>query len=124
MNPLFRACVAELIGTFTLTFIGAGAIITNVQNGAGGGGGLVAIALAHGLALSMAVYATGHVSGGHINPAVTCAMAATRRIKLGPGIAYIISQLAGATIAAFLLKQLFPETAVSVARLGATLGGE
>jgi MIP family channel proteins len=124
MNPSFRACVAELIGTFTLTFIGAGAIITNVPSGAGGGGGLVAIALAHGLALSMAVYATGHVSGGHINPAVTCAMLVTKRIKPALAVAYIISQLAGATIAAFLLKQLFPETAVSVARLGATLGGE
>ncbi|HZN56739.1 MAG TPA: aquaporin, partial [Planctomycetota bacterium] len=63
MNSIARSCMAELVGTFTLTFIGAGAIITQA---AGGGGGLVAIALAHGLALSMAVYASGHISGGHI----------------------------------------------------------
>ena len=124
MEASFRACVAELIGTFTLTFIGAGAIICNVPSGAGGGGGLVAIALAHGLALSMAVYATGHVSGGHINPAVTCAMLATRRIKPGLAVSYIISQLAGATLAAYVLKSFFPESAVATARLGATLGSD
>lgn len=122
MNTSFGACIAELIGTFTLTFIGAGAIICNVPNGAGGGGGLVAIALAHGLALSMAVYATGHISGGHINPAVTCAMLVTRRIKPGLAVSYIISQLAGAVLAAYLLKSVFPEKAVVAARLGATLG--
>ena len=64
MNLLTRQCVVEFIGTFSLTFIGAGAIIAT------GGENLVAIAFAHGLALSMAVYASGHISGGHINPAV------------------------------------------------------
>ena len=58
---MLRACVAELMATFTLTFIGVAAICA--------GGNLVAIALAHGLALAVAVYATGHISGGHVNPA-------------------------------------------------------
>ena len=119
MNRTFRSCVAELVGTFTLTFIGAGAIISNA--GAGGGGGLVAIALAHGLALSMAVYATGHISGGHINPAVTLGMLATRRIALPQAIAYIVAQCAGSTIAALALKSFFPADAVAKANLGATL---
>jgi MIP family channel proteins len=118
MNPTSRACLAELIGTFTLTFIGAGAIIVNT---APGGSGLIAIALAHGLALSMAVFATGHISGGHINPAVTCAMLATRRIALPNAAAYIVSQLLGATLAAFLLSRLFPAENTA-AMLGATLG--
>jgi glycerol uptake facilitator-like aquaporin len=105
MNPSLRACIAELAGTFTLTFVGAGAIIANSPEG-GGNGGLVAIALAHGLAFAAAIYATG---GGHINPAVTLAMVATRRIRIPLAAAYIAFQLAGAVIAAFLLKQLYPQ---------------
>ena len=111
MNPSVRASIAELIGTFTLTFIGAGAIIA-------GSGGLVGVALAHGLALAAAVYATN----GHINPAVTLAMVATRRIKVPLAAAFIVFQLAGGVLAAFLLKQLYPEPAVAAAQLGATLG--
>jgi MIP family channel proteins len=124
MNSTFRSCVAELLGTFTLTFIGAGAIIANVPNGAGGGGGIVAIALAHGIALAMAVYATGHISGGHINPAVTVAMLATGRIAAPKALAYIVSQCAGSVLAAFVLISFFPGEPVNNAKLGATLGSE
>jgi len=112
MNPVLRASIGELIGTFTLTFIGAAAIITGV-------GGLPGVALAHGLALSMAVYVT---QGGHINPAVTLAMLATRRIQLPAALSYIGFQLAGAVLAAFTLRELFPEEMVAAGRLGATLG--
>jgi MIP family channel proteins len=118
---MLSACLAELLGTFTLTFVGAGAIIINSPGG-GGDGGLVAIALAHGLALSVAIYATGHISGGHINPAVTLALFATKKIDGAKAVAYIIAQMAGATIAALLLKSLFPPAAVAAAKLGATLG--
>lgn len=95
----------ELIGTFALTFIGAGAILTSTWTG--GGAGLLGIALAHGLALSIAVSATMNVSGGHINPAVTLAMVATGRIKVALAVAYIIAQCAGATIAGCLLAYIF-----------------
>lgn len=95
----------EFIGTFALTFIGAGAIVTSTWNG--GQPNLVGIALAHGLALAIAVSATMNVSGGHINPAVTAAMIATGRIKPGSGVAYILAQCAGATIAGFLLAIIF-----------------
>jgi MIP family channel proteins len=118
MNSTLRAGVAEAVATFTLTFIGAGAIIHNQA----AGGGLVAIALAHGLALSMAVFATGHISGGHVNPAVTAAMLVTGRIKANDAVVYLISQVAGAVIAALCLKGLFPAGDVESAKLGATLG--
>ncbi|MEE8142656.1 MAG: MIP family channel protein [Planctomycetota bacterium] len=111
---MLRACVAELMATFTLTFIGVAAICA--------GGNLVAIALAHGLALAVAVYATGHISGGHVNPAVTCAMFATRRIKLPKAAAYIVSQLLGAVIALWLLKGILPSSVLQDGNYGATLG--
>lgn len=104
MNGLPKKCVAEAIGTFMLTFIGAGSIITNEMTH---GVGLLAIAIAHGLALSIAVSATMNVSGGHINPAVTVTMLATKRIDAGSAIAYIISQCAGSLIAAFALLHIF-----------------
>ena len=78
MAIAWRPCLAELIGTFALCFIGAGAICTDAMTG--GGVGLLGIAIAHGLVLSIAVSATGPISGGHINPAVTCAVFATGRI--------------------------------------------
>ena len=121
MNDTFRALVAEFVATFTLTFVGAGAIVVNA-GGLGGDGGLVAIALAHGLALSVAVYASGHISGGHVNPAVTCAMFATKKIGAGKAVGYIVAQLLGAVVGAFAIQQLLPASAVDAVKLGATLG--
>jgi len=104
MSETPRKCVAEAIGTFMLIFIGAGSIITDkLFHGAG----LLPIALAHGLALSIGVSATMNVSGGHLNPAVTIAALATGRIDLKNAIAYIISQIAGATIGGFLLLTIY-----------------
>ena len=111
MNLLTRQCVVEFIGTFSLTFIGAGAIIAT------GGENLVAIAFAHGLALSMAVYASGHISGGHINPAVTIGMLVTGKIKPPAAAAYIVVQLLGATLAACILSSCLPEAAVKAVKL-------
>src|SRR3972149_4330936 len=91
----------EFIGTFALTFIGAGAILTTTWTG--GQPGLVGIAIAHGVALAIAVSATMNVSGGHINPAVTVAVMVTGRIKPLDGVGYIVVQCAGATVAGALL---------------------
>ncbi|MFQ5795296.1 MAG: MIP/aquaporin family protein [Candidatus Bipolaricaulia bacterium] len=102
----WRACIAELIGTFSLVFIGAGAIVTNSYTE--GGVGLIGIALAHGLVLSVMVSATGHISGGHINPAVTFAAMITGRIGVGLGGLYAVFQLAGGVIAGYLLRAIFP----------------
>lgn len=67
-------------------------------------GALVAISLAHGLAIATLVAATAKISGGHLNPAVTFAAVITGRMKLGPGTLYVAGQLSGAVIAALLLE--------------------
>src|SRR6185295_9145629 len=114
------AVVAEFLGTFFLCFAGIAAILSATPS-VGGGGGLVAIALAHGLALSSAVNCFGGVSGGHYNPAVTCGMLATGRISAPNALIYILSQCAGATTAAIICKSIFPAAAVAEANLGIPL---
>ncbi|MBI4328609.1 MAG: MIP family channel protein [Chloroflexi bacterium] len=118
MPQLARQAIAEGIATFVLIFIGAGSIIANSITG--GASGLIGIALAHGLAIFTGVAATGHLSGGHINPAVTIGFLITRRISLVTAVVYVIAQLAGAAIGGFLLRAVFPESAWQVAHLGAT----
>lgn len=98
-TSLLKQCVAEFIGTFALIFVGVGAIYHNA--------GLLAIALAHGLTIAVMVSATGGISGGHLNPAVTFGLLVGRKISLSNSIAYWIAQLAGASAAAFLLLFLF-----------------
>jgi len=95
MSRTGRACIAEAIGTFALCFIGAGSIVLNTKTG--GAVGLIGIALAHGLILSVMISALGGVSGGHFNPAVTIGFLVTKKQEVGAGISYIISQLIGAT---------------------------
>ena len=92
-----KALTAEFIGTFALIYIGAGA-------GALGVGGLVGIALAHGLVIVAFAYAYGHHSGTHINPAVTFGMMVAGEISLTDAIRYWVVQFAGATLAAFALS--------------------
>ncbi len=111
------ALVAEFIGTFALIFIGAGSIIVG-PTVPGVIGTLVGIALAHGLTIAVMGSATGHVSGGHLNPAVTLAMLATGRIDATKAIGYIVAQCAGAIVAALLLQIAMPADLVNAAGLG------
>ncbi|MDQ6631279.1 MAG: aquaporin [Verrucomicrobiota bacterium] len=100
MNPrLFKQCVAEFIGTFALIFIGVGAIYHNA--------GLLAVALAHGLTIAVMASATGAISGGHLNPAVTFGLFVGGKINAKNAAAYWVAQLAGASVAAFILLFLF-----------------
>ena len=111
-----RPLVAEFLGPFALTFIGAGSIMLSVTQGMKlDGGTLVMIALAHGLAIGLMVAAAGHISGGHYNPAVTIALFVSGRIGAMKSVAYIIVQLLGATVAALLLKQLFDSSNATLA---------
>jgi len=116
--------LAEAIGTFFLCFAGIAAILST-QAPINSGAGLLGIALAHGLALSIAVSAFGGVSGGHVNPAVTIGFLVTGRITVGLAVLYIMSQCVGATIAAAACNYIFPVEAVETAKLGIPLpGGE
>jgi aquaporin TIP len=100
-------CVAEFVGTFTLIFIGGGAGIVSGQD-------IVAVALANGLAIGIMVSNLGHISGGHFNPSITLGFLATRRITPSLAVVYWISQLLGATAAAFILRYLFSEIALKL----------
>ncbi|MBI4202080.1 MAG: MIP family channel protein [Chloroflexi bacterium] len=107
----WRAAAAELIATLLFVFIGAGTVVSSSMLGAMDSAQLVAIAVAHGLAIGVMAAATGHLSGGHINPAVTVASVVTRKIGLAKGGLYIIAQLIGASVGAFLLVVVIPEGA-------------
>jgi len=91
-----KAFVAEFIGTFALVFVGAAAGMYNV--------GLLGVALAHGLTVAVFVYAYGHISGTHINPAVTLGLAANGNLKWGDAAVYWVAQFSGAALAAYLLR--------------------
>lgn len=108
VNP--RAWLAEAIATFALIFFGTVSITiavsvfgTGLSNEA-----IILISLAHGSAIGLMVYAFGHISGAHINPAVTIPMIITRRISVADGVAYIAFQLIGATLAAVAHKVMLP----------------
>ena len=115
-----KALVAEFIGTFFLCFAGIAAILSNTP-AVGGGLGIIGIALAHGLALSVAVSAFGGVSGAHFNPAVTIGMLTTGRIRIPAALGYVVTQLLAATVAAFACKMIFPPEATAAANLGIPL---
>ena len=108
MNQMGRAALAEAYGTFLLTMIGPGAIIAvTFLDGSATSAGLGFIGLAHGVALLLAVYTIGRLTGAHINPAVTIAHWATRRIETRKVAPYILGQLAGASIAGFIQLALW-----------------
>jgi len=109
----WRAIVAEFIATALFIFIGAGTVVT--VTGVLGlspyddAAALVAIALAHGLAIALLVAATAKISGGHINPAVTFAAVLTGRTKVAVGVLYVLAQIAGAVMGAILIKVGFAD---------------
>jgi len=117
---IFRPCLAEFLGTFYLCFASIAAILCSTP-AVGLNSGIVAIALAYGLSLSVAVNAFSGISGAHFNPAVTSGFLVTGRIKPGIASAYVIAQLLGATTAAGFCRIIFPADAVAQAHLGIPL---
>jgi aquaporin NIP len=97
--------LAEAVAAFTLVFAGCGAIMIDAKTH--GGIGHVGVAFSFGLAIGVMVYAVGHISGAHINPAVTLGLALTRHFPWPRVPLYWISQLAGASLAALVLRGLF-----------------
>ncbi|MCC6221975.1 MAG: aquaporin [Thermoleophilia bacterium] len=110
-----RRGVAEALGAGALTFFGAGSIITLAGIGEAS---LLTVAAAHGLVLGIMVTALGHVSGGHFNPAVTFGFLITKRITRAMATVYFVSQLAGAVVAALLLRAVFDDELGRIARFG------
>ncbi|MCU0425914.1 MAG: aquaporin [Candidatus Kapabacteria bacterium] len=108
MNLPVKPLIAEFIGTFALVFIGVLAVQSvNIVQAPNGLANLASIGLAHGLTIAVMVAALGAVSGGHFNPAVTSAFMATGRIAPITGALYVAAQLAGASLAGFLISGLF-----------------
>ncbi|HKP54926.1 MAG TPA: aquaporin [Chloroflexia bacterium] len=112
----WRKVIAEIVGTFFFFFIGIGGAI--IAGATGGPGGVLYVALAHGIALALAISALGHVSGGHFNPAVTISMLVTRRISPMLAILYIIGQIVGGVLACLALISIFPSEAWQAVKLG------
>jgi MIP family channel proteins len=113
-SSLARSLVAELIGTFALVFAGAGAIMVDAKTHALGH---VGVAIAFGLVIMVMIYAVGHISGAHFNPAVSFAFALTRHFPWPRAGAYWLAQAAGALMAAALLRASLGD----LAHVGATL---
>ena len=123
VNP--RNWLAEAVATYALVFFGPLSIILSAV--AFGEGlsieGIIMISLGHGAAIGLMVYAFGHVSGAHINPAVTIPMIITKKIGIADGIGYIVFQIIGAIAAAFTVKAILPELGAKV-NFGTQFPGE
>src|SRR4051795_1427159 len=99
-ESLARRLGAEFLGTFVLVFVGCGAAILDHGND---GIDYLGVAMAFGVAVMVMVYAVGAISGGHFNPAVTVGLAMARRFPWPDVIAYVITQVVAATVAALVL---------------------
>jgi MIP family channel proteins len=108
-----RAATAELVATFALVFIGAGASITS-----GFGLDLTGVALAHGLVLAAMIASTAHLGGGMVNPAVSIGLWVAGRLTTARAAVLVVAEVLGAVAAALLLRYLVPETAFTSASGG------
>jgi aquaporin NIP len=113
LTPLTRALVAEATGTFALVFAGCGAIMVDAKTHQLGHLG---VALSFGLVITVMIYALGHISGAHFNPAVTLAFALTRHFPTRRIAPYWAAQLAGGLVAAAVLRGSLGD----IAEMGAT----
>ena len=113
---LWRRAAAEGLAAFALVFAGCGAIVADAVYG--GTLGTIGVALTFGLVIMAMVYSTGHLSGAHINPAVTLAFTLTRHFPARDAGAFVAAQLAGAVAGALVLLAIWPDRP---AELGATV---
>jgi aquaporin NIP len=112
---MLKRLYGELFGTFSLVFCGTGAIIVNQESG--GQITQIGVAISFGLIVMVMILSLGHISGAHINPAVSIALSVDGRFSWKHVIPYISAQLAGATLASLVLHLLFPKNEL----LGATI---
>jgi len=116
MAALFRRSVAEALGTFALIFFGCGAVVMGSLPGAGFG--LLGVALVHAVVLGVMITATMHISGGHLNPAVTLGLWSAKRVDAPTAMAYLLAQLIGGALGALVLRYLFPPGITELGTLG------
>ena len=112
---MLKRCVTEAIGTACLVFTGTGAIVINEVSG--GAIGHVGIALTFGMVVAAMIYSTGHISGAHINPAVTLGFAITKNFPWKEVPSYWVSQIIGAVLASGALSLMFG----TVGNMGSTV---
>jgi aquaporin NIP len=114
MTSMHRKWIAEFIGTYFLVFAGTGAIVIDeLRNSITH----IGVSLTFGMVVTALIYAFGHISGAHLNPAVTAGFLVNRDIPLREACHYMVAQMLGATAASVTLRLLFG----NVAHLGATL---
>jgi MIP family channel proteins len=114
MSQLPRRLLAEFIGTFALVFIGCGSVLAESY----GRYGLVGVALAHALVLSVMITALMNISGGNFNPAVTLGLLVGKKIDGPTAGAYMVTQMIAGIIGALCVKLLFPAGVVAASNLG------
>src|SRR5438270_5684595 len=112
---MIKKCLAEFLGTYALVFAGTGAIVIDQQTN--GSITHVGIAITFGLIVMSMIYCFGHISGAHLNPAVTIAFAIAKMFPFKEILPFVLSQLLGALLASITLRFLFPANLY----LGATI---
>ncbi len=120
MQNIWKPTIVELIGTFVLVFVGMGsvAVTVNPENAYD----VTVPALAHGLVVTGLIYTYGHISGTHINPAVTVGLLVGGKIDVLKAVAYIVAQFIGGILAAFLLAALTGDVLMTAGNYGQTVG--
>ncbi len=114
----WQKALAEFVGPLALVFVGGGAGI--IASFGAGASGLVTVGLAHGLVIATMVSAVGHISGGHLNPAVTIGAWVTQKISSSLALIYIVAQLAGGVAGALLLRISLPKQLWEPSNIAAT----
>ena len=120
MYSLTQKLLAEFFGTFAVVFFAAGALCADQYLRSSGQGSItiLGLALAYGLTVGIMVTAIGHVSGGHLNPAVTVGFWVSRRLSTMQTLLYAIAQLLGAVAAAYALIIIIPDSSWRPEALG------
>ena len=116
---MVKKCVAEAVGTMVLVLIGCGSAVFG-----GVGLGILGIAFAFGLAIVAMAYSIGTISGCHVNPAVSLSMYLNKRITLKEFLHYVLAQVVGALVGAFLIWSILKIGGMETANLGQNLVGE